>query len=362
MQKYLFIRYINNQCTSEELDEVIKWFEDGADKNLVDNHTFLKQIWNRTDIMEETNLVDYDRILDKVHHNLNIAHYGNTYKISKRKKPLSKIIRFLTSAAAILSIPLLALSIYTYILDSHPIPGFADRNPVYTKIVSPYGSTLFTELPDGSKVWLNRGSSLTFPQHCSGSTRKVELLGEGYFQVAHNSKKPFIVKTGDFQVTAFGTEFDLMAYPDDQIIEATLKSGKIILQKVSPTGKIFKLFEMKPNQHISYNEKENKLKYSDVDPDIYISWIEGKLIFRDEPIDVVIKKLSRWYNVDIEANDPELSNFNYTATFVNESLSQVLDLLKIATPITYTMSARTRQEDDTFSKREVVISYAKKSN
>jgi len=361
MQKALFIRFIKNQCTPEELDEVIKWFEGAA--GTIDGRAFLKQIWNDTDDPEETNQIDFERILDKVHHTLNIIHSGKIYSDTapdpSRKIQKKTFIRFLTKVAAILFIPLLSFTIYTSIRDSSTLPRLSEYQPVYTEITSPYGSTIFLELPDGSKVWLNHGSRLKFPQTFSGPTRKVELSGEGYFQVAHNPQKPFFVEANEIQILATGTEFNVMAYPDDQVIATTLKSGKIILQKETNDSKIHRILEMNPNQHSIYYKKEKTLTYLDENPDKYISWMDGKLIFRNDSLDFVIKKLSRWYNVDIRIKDPELSRFTYTATFVDETLPQILDLLKIATPINYTISSRIKQKDGTFSKRKVVISLKK---
>jgi hypothetical protein len=365
MEKSLFIKYIKNQCTPEELTQVIKWLENEASS--VDGRAFLKNLWNEMDGQsEEAMIIDYERLLDKVHHNLNISESQKDKRLKNQnisgKSNKNIILNIFSKVAAVLFIPLLSLSIYTYINNSFPGSGTTKSNPVFTEVTAPYGSIISVDLPDGSKAWLNNGSHLKFPQKFKGRMRKVELSGEAYFKVAHNTKKPFLVTGNEIQVLAVGTEFNMMAYPDENTIETTLKSGKVIIQKLSSNGKMNNIFVMKPNQHTIYSRKEKKISYKDDDPDKYISWMKGKLIFKDDPLDVVIKRLGRWYNVDIQVTDTELSQFTYTATFVDETLTQVLDLLVIATPVKYKMSTRTKQEDGTFSKRKVVISYAKKNN
>jgi transmembrane sensor len=357
MDKELFTRFITNQCTNNEIDKVIKWFQDDA--GTIDGRAFLKQIWNETEHTDTHHSVDYERILDKIHHDVNLARSNKRKLISQVGMPQKKLkLRFisvLTKIAAILFIPLLLYFMYTYNKDKSYVSEIIKPVPLYTEITSPLGSKIYLELPDGSKVWLNHGSRMKFPQKFTGNSRTVELIGEGYFQIAHNEQKPFIVKTGEIQVLVKGTEFNLMAYPNDAVIETTLKSGKLILQREISDGRIQQIFEMKPNHHVTYLKNEKELKYSVENPDKYISWKDGVLIFRNDPIDDIIKRLSRWYNVDIQLKNQELSKYTYTATFVDESLPQILELLEIATPVTYTISKREKLPDGIFSKRKIII-------
>jgi len=365
MNKELFTRFINNDCTPEEIDRVVRWLQNGA--GTIDGKAILRQIWNDFPQNDIHPSIDYERILDSIHHDISLSRSDKIKLISpvrmSQKKVKWRVFSILSKIAAVLFLPLLLYFMYTYIITDKPILSETIKPvPVNIEVKSPLGSKTYLELPDGSKVWLNYGSRLKFPQKFTGQTRTVELQGECYFEVAHNEQKPFIVETGELEVLAKGTEFNLMAYPEDAVIETTLKSGKVILQRKTSDGNVQQIFEMEPNQHAKYLKEEKELTYSIENPDKYISWKDGILIFRDDPIDDIFKKLSRWYNVDIQVKGEELSKYTYTATFVDETLPQILDLLTIATPIKYTISSRIKQDDGSFSKRKIMISLNENHN
>jgi len=248
------------------------------------------------------------------------------------------------------------LSLYYYSKDIlHP------EKPIYSEIISPNGSRTTFELPDGSKVWLNNGSSLKFPIRFSGNQRVLELRGEAYFQITHNKDMPLVVKTNDIQVMVHGTEFNVMAYPKDDDLTVTLVNGSVSMQKMKRNNETKELFRLKPNQQAVYNIINSEIYYMTVDPEKYISWKNGKLIFIDDPIDVVMQKLERWYNVEIKLKDKDLSKITYTATFTDETLQQVLYLLKMATPIEYKIHPSHKLNDGSYSKRKIDIIYKENS-
>ena len=358
MNKELFTRYINNQCTSDEIDRFATWIKDEAHSE--DARQLLQPAWGDTEQCDEDLSVDYDRILDNVHRNINHSRSKNMKLISgslkTRKQNSYRFISVLSRIAAVLFIPLFLYFMYGYIIDDGVFPGGKNESStLMTEVSSPMGSRIHMELPDGSNIWLNHGSCIQFPQQFTGKTRTVKLKGEGYFQIAHDEKKPFIVEAGEIQALVKGTEFNMMAYPEEAVIETTLKSGSLILQRRTSKKKAQDLFELVPGHHVRYLPNEKKLIHGICNPDKYISWKEGKLVFESDSFDEIINKLSRWYNVDIQLKDQELSQYTYTATFIDETLPQVLELLEIATPIKYTISEREKQQDGTYSKQEVII-------
>jgi ferric-dicitrate binding protein FerR (iron transport regulator) len=181
------------------------------------------------------------------------------------------------------------------------------------------------------------------------------LSGEAYFKVTHNPEKPFVVKTNGMNITALGTEFNVLVYPDENNIETTLVNGKVKIEKHTENGGLKNVGIMVPGQHVNYNKLTNEIWSETGNIERYISWKEGKLVFKDESIVKVTNKLSRWYNVEFEFADDELLEYPYTATFVDESLTQILDLLKLATPIDYKISLREKLPNGTFSKQKVTI-------
>ena len=345
----LLKKYFNNNCSSEEVDIVVEWFKTNAGD--LKGRLVLKKLWNEME-EDEVNDVDFDQLLDKIHHKINIQKTKNINHLQTNKKGVVKsLIPFLVKIAASLFIPLLALSLYYYSKDLL----YPDK-PIYSEIISPNGSRTTFELPDGSKVWLNNGSSLKFPIRFTGNQRVLELKGEAYFQITHNKDMPLVVKTNDIQVLVHGTEFNVMAYPKDNNLTVTLVNGSVSMQKMKQNNEAKELLMLKPNQQAVYDIANSEIDYMTVDPVKYVAWKNGKLIFVDDSIDIVMQKLERWYNVEINLKDKDLSKITYTATFTDETLRQILELLKIAAPIDYKIFKSYKLNDGSFSKRKVEIS------
>ena len=170
--------------------------------------------------------------------------------------------------------------------------------------------------------------------------------------MAHNPKIPFIVKAGEIQIMARGTTFNIMAYPDEDRIETSLINGQVELQRIETNGKIIPLLKMKPTDLAIFQKSNNEISIRTIDDDRYFSWKDGKLVFNKEPIGEVVKKLSRWFNVDIQIKDPELLDLTYTATFVNETLPQVMELISMVSPVSYSISDRKEINSGTFTKKK----------
>ena len=348
----LLKKYFSNECTREEVDEVFSWFKNNAGN--MDGRSLMKYLWEEIED-RQVDEVDFDNMLNKIHHRINVEQANKLFSEKKVAKDRMRVIgRVLMKAAAILFIPLMILSLNFY-LDKIK----SDKEVIYSEITSPFGSRTSFELPDGSKVWLNNGSSLRFPVRFNGKFRKLELKGEAYFDIVHNEKQPLIVKTGNIQVKVLGTRFNVMSYNDDQNIEVTLKSGKVAIQRVLKNGSSRNLLVLKPDQQAVFNKKERTIKYRNIRSEKYISWKDGKLIFINDPIDLIMKRLERWFNVDIVLKDKELSNFTYTATFTDEQLTQVLDLLEVATPIKYKIIPSRKLKDGSYTRQKVIISIKK---
>ena len=348
----LLKKYFSNECTHEEVDEVFRWFKSNAGN--MGGRSLMKYLW---DEIEDRNVdeVDFEYMLNKIHHRINVEEANSVFTGRRVVRERLRIIaNGFMKVAAILFIPLMILSLNFY-LDTTK----RDKDVIYSEITSPFGSRTSFELPDGSKVWLNNGSSLRFPVRFNGKFRELELKGEAYFEIVHNEKQPLIVKVNNVQVKVLGTKFNVMSYADDQNIEVTLKSGRVAIQKLSKDGSARNLLVLKPNQQAVFNKKAKSIKYRNIRSEKYISWKDGKLIFINDPIDLIMKRLERWYNVDIILKDKELSNFTYTATFTDEQLTQVLNLLEVATPIKYKIIPSRKLKDGSYTRQKVIISLKK---
>jgi len=299
----------------------------------------LKTIWDAVRQIKEYKSIDVEKARKKVVKKL--------HGFSRRQN----VLFYWEKIAAVLFIPLL-LSGFLYIYFSEP--GQKQRD-VYNELNTAFGTTSQLVLADGTKVWLNSGTNLKYPLNFKGYRREVYLEGEAYFEIAKNKNKPFIVRTSHVDVKATGTFFNVMAYPEEDMVETTLIMGKVSLVEELATSKLKTLKEIKPGEKASFDKIKKKIILEEVDTDKIISWREGQLIFRDDPMDNVVRKLGRWFNTDIVLIDDELRPYRYTATFIDESLTQVLELLKMSSPIDYSYSPRTKKADHTFTKRRVEI-------
>ncbi len=226
---------------------------------------------------------------------------------------------------------------------------------VYNEVFANFGTRTALRLADSSLVWLNSGSSLRYPEKFVNNLREVFLDGEAYFEVHSNRRMPFVVRTSSLSVVATGTSFNVSDYKADTLSEVTLVSGRVSVNRHDNSGKNRLLSKLEPDQHLVFNSKSDSLSISIGDTYKYIAWKDGKIIFRNEPMTEVLKKISRIFNVDFEIRGNALRDYAYRATFVDESLTEILKLLEISSPIGYREVKRTPLPDGTFPKKKVII-------
>lgn len=368
----IIIRYIQGNATAEEKELLDNWLKES--NNNQSEFESISRTWDLTSRLNQIHSVDV----------------AGARKKTKRKIPEFKKSRSLffywQKIAAIIMLPLLlSVAGYYYFLNQRQ-----DDEIFQQTITSSYGTRNHLNLPDGSGVWLNSGSIIRFPSKFQGNRREVYLEGEAFFEVQHDRLRPFYVNLGEMSVKAVGTAFNIAAYKKDNRYEATLISGELLLIKKNRSRKDVVLFKMEPNQHAVYDISRKKItleedvllpreneeaisaiKSVDAEPipqkvDIfenkYTSWINGRLIFRNDPMDEVVKRLGRWYNVDIQLQDTLLYDFRYTATFVDETLEQVLELLKLSAPMEYVIKERKINDDKSYTRKFVIIKLIKKPN
>lgn len=188
-------------------------------------------------------------------------------------------------------------------------------------------STIF--LNDGTKVFLNSGSSLSYVNGFSQPERRVMLQGEAYFIIAKDPSRPFKVVTGDIITTAVGTEFNVNSYEKD--VKVSLTEGKVIVSNDNANWEN----ALEPGQEISYNHNAKEFMISSFDLYETLAWKNGLLLFRNASFAEIKESLERWYGVDIEADTSEFEDWSITAEFDNESLDYVLQSLKFAKKIDY---------------------------
>ena len=198
----------------------------------------------------------------------------------------------------------------------------------------PYGKRFNVQLSDGTLVYLNSGSTLKFPVNfLKGKERKVYLQGEAFFEVAHN-KELFTVKSPGAIAAVYGTKFNFKNYQEDSFSEVILTEGSVGLKS---NLYMDKFVTIKPNFKAELNKVENNIEVSQVNTKLYTSWIDGRVVFRNENIDNLILKLERLYNVSITNSNQNLSSnfFNATIFVENETIEDVLNYLQEVYNINY---------------------------
>ena len=204
----------------------------------------------------------------------------------------------------------------------------------YNTLSTPIGGQYQLILPDGSKVWLNAGSSLRFPTAFVGKERRVELSGEAYFEVSKNKAMPFKVFANDMEVRVLGTHFNVMAYDNEKSINTTLIEGSV--QVLKGTGRVY----LKPGEEAILNKTSSNMTVSAADVEQIVAWKNGYFMFNDENIESIMRKVSRWYNVDVTFKG-SMKNKDFVGTMLrNRNVSELLRMLELTGAVHFSIEGR----------------------
>lgn len=249
------------------------------------------------------------------------------------------------TVAAILLLPVVVSLLYLFsvkreeILASNEIIEVTSAPGLVSKII----------LSDSTQVWLNSGSSLVYPRRFTSAMREVQLTGEAYFKVKSDKEHRFDVKIpGSMTVCAYGTEFNISAYEDDATVEAVLVEGHIEVKTESALSE-----QLVVSQQAVYTKEDSRLQVLECNIIEKTAWKDGKLIFRKAGIMEIAKKLSRRFNADFIVRGRSLANYEFSATFTDEPLSDILSILEKTAPIKFKMDEPVRKDDDTYHRRKV---------
>jgi len=205
----------------------------------------------------------------------------------------------------------------------------------YNTLATPRAGQYKLILADGSKVWLNAASSLKYPTTFDSEYRRVVLTGEAYFEIAENKAHPFIVETGDAQIKVLGTHFNIMAYQEEHISEATLLEGSIQFARGD------RQILLKPGQQVLYRPGSNYEKVIRPDLEDIMAWRNGVFVFDDTDIEEIMRSVKRWYDVDVvfKGAKPDLS---FTGVIPRTgNISKVLKILESAGDIVFDINGKT---------------------
>ncbi|WP_321515079.1 FecR domain-containing protein [Marinifilum fragile] len=207
----------------------------------------------------------------------------------------------------------------------------------YNTIIIPRGGEYKLTLMDGTRIWLNSNSKLRFPSEFGSGTRKVELKGEAFFEVAKDSVHPFVVNANKEQVKVLGTSFNVNAYSDLNEIVTTLVEGRV---EVSDTlfGNKVKLL---PNEQYRFNKLTGKTLKQIVDTEIYTAWKDGRFVFENESLEDIMTRLSRWYNIEVSFLNESVKKLRFSGDLTRyDNIDQILELIEVTQKVKFTIKDR----------------------
>ncbi len=191
----------------------------------------------------------------------------------------------------------------------------------------PKGGEYQVVLSDGTKVWLNSDSELSYPVHFNKEVRNVSLTGEAYFEVASDIKRPFYVNTSTMRVRVLGTSFNVNSYEATDYTSTTLVEGSVEVAFAGTDGNYKNVEYLSPNEQFRYNVQTHIHQVNKVDPYYYISWKDGRMVFRNEPLGSFMEKVSRWYNIEVVFEDKELKDIRFSGDL--KRYNDLTDFLQI---------------------------------
>jgi ferric-dicitrate binding protein FerR (iron transport regulator) len=339
------VNYLSGKATEEEISQLEDWINSSSQNR--DFFLQVKNLWEISGTPFNSSDISTEEALEKV------------IKITQVEENQRNFMFYLQRIAAILIIPLM-LGGFLWGRFSHINRSDSSDQVIYNEVFAAYGTRSTLKLADGTKVWLNSGSSLSYPVKFINQKRIVKLKGEAYFEVQSDVTRPFIVKTQSVNVMATGTKFNVQAFSGSSETEVTLLTGKVLVNKKNKGSSPSVITTLKPNQHLVYDSVSGNEELRNEDVYKYIAWKDGKLIFRNESLGEIVKKICQLYNVDIEMRGKKLEDFKFRATFQDESLEEILRLLKLSSPIDYREIKRNPLPDGSFAKKKIIIFSTKK--
>lgn len=326
--------YLSGKATVKECRELEEWVKQSPDNNCYFQE--MRNIWQVMNPAFNPSEIDVSEAEKNI-----LANIAAT-----KRNIVHTILVYWQRVAAILLLPLLILCTYLYLNKESDLYDTIE----YQEVKSPHGTFSEVRLPDGTNVWLNGGSSLKYPLAFRKGERDVFLNGEGYFEVHSDKENPFIVKTDQITLRATGTAFNIEAYNMDSITAVTMVNGKIDVAfgNSSPVT-------MVPGERASFNSQTKQCLIAKTDPYKWYAWKDGLMIFRDDPLSYVFKRVGLTFNVNIELKDSSLANAPYRATFEYESLDEILRLLEMSAPLQFKHNKRIKSKDNFYEKQTIEV-------
>jgi ferric-dicitrate binding protein FerR (iron transport regulator) len=310
MNTELLIKYIEGDATDSEIVAITNWLD--ADPGNMKEYLALRKLHDIT-IWQTSPTAKSEQ------------EPTNKDSLRSRKMIFSEVMKY----AAILVV---AIVVSRYVFPELKLVDKVAMQSLYV----PAGQRAEIKLQDGTKVWLNANTTLTFPNQFSGKTREVSINGEGYFEVVSNKLKPFIVKTDKYNIKVWGTKFNVMAYSGNEKFETALFEGSVeVLKSGGSKGML-----IQPDQRI-FQEKE-QLTIAPITDLNHQLWKEGIISFQDESFTMLVNKLQLYFDMRIEVKNDKLLDYQCTGKFrTKDGVEHILKVLQLRNKFNYTIDEKT---------------------
>lgn len=334
----LLARYLSGDCTNRE-DEIIKqWIsEDPQNKKRMEE---FKQIWNASGRTEGTSKVDFgvdgewDKLKDRLRKEGELSFERDKHSVDIDKlqtfSARSSTRQLLRIAAVLLIAGLMGIFSYQYWSQ----PQLESEEQSLREISTEKAQRANSTLGDGTRVLLNADSKMTLPSEFASDVREVFLEGEAYFDVASNPEKPFVIHSGASTIRVLGTSFSVRSYPEDEGVRVVVRKGRISFE--AEGAKAMEKAILTANELGRYSIKSNQIETQQVDDmELYLSWREGYLKFRETPMHQVAIELERRYGIEVAFRHPAVKEKSLTALLKSRSIRNVLDVIAMSLNVEY---------------------------
>ena len=341
-------RYLDGETSEMETQQTIEWLQATEEnRQLFARH---KKLWLGSSALAGYGADKIKREKEKV--DLKIHNIEMQRRLVRARR---RIRTFAYAASVVL---LMGITSVIYVISRHETLLEQEVLVAGGTIEVPYGSKSLVTLPDGSKLWVNAGSKISYPADFGVTSRNVYLSGEAYFDVAKMEGVPFFVNTDVLTIKVYGTAFNVKAYADDDRVETTLDHGAISIVRNDAPDRII---IVEPNQKITFMREASKDDdLSEIATSAHTTaissnlegfetlqmentqaataWKDDRMVFEQEPLWSIARKLERRYNVQIRIVDENIKFLRYTATMKEMPIEQVLEAISLTSPITFTIN------------------------
>lgn len=320
---YLVTREISGEITPEEKAELEALLK--VSPELQERYKILDKFWRQEVYSDQS--TDTDEALIKV-----MARINGTQPLTFTRKPSLAVFARIAVAAMVI----LAVGIGVFVYQSQP-------KPVQIAMVEKHNGTgmrSMITLPDGTRIWLNAESTISYPEVFEENKREVHLTGEAFFNVASNAEKPFYIHLNQAAIRVIGTSFNVKAYANEENIQTSVVSGKVAFvskRDAKPSDSVF----LVKNNKVTYSLATGDMRTETTNTLEDREWINGKLIYKSETLESITRQLERQFGKKVIFKDPKAAQYRFTGTFEESSLEEIMHYLAMTRSFKYTITEET---------------------